>query len=218
MEVPIKTTSSETDYPVHMECLKSLAPGAADFGLVNSAGQSASVLAVSARWAPGFQQAVVEVIRSGEIARSNVDLNEQDEKGYSAAMIAAEGGYLETFKLLIDVGADINLQNKHGQTVMELFNTNHDGEEFEKLLLKNTHLKREFDIGRACKKVRVRHRGGDPPENDERIAANPWINRLRLQTFERSKKKILWCIWCIIRYDVTLKNFSSSWVKTIFYI
>ncbi|KAM0962107.1 hypothetical protein ACFX13_021706 [Malus domestica] len=142
MEVPIKTTSSETDYPVHMECLKSLAPGAADFGLVNSAGQSASVLAVSARWAPGFQQAVVEVIRSGEIARSNVDLNEQDEKGYSAAMIAAEGGYLETFKLLIDVGADINLQNKHGQTVMELFNTNHDSEEFEKLLLKNTHLKR----------------------------------------------------------------------------
>ncbi|RXH72251.1 hypothetical protein DVH24_033789 [Malus domestica] len=173
MEVPIKTTSSETDYPVHMvsrlglnkilqrligawcninyqlsdrisrNCTNDLlAPGAADFGLVNSAGQSASVLAVSARWAPGFQQAVVEVIRSGEIARSNVDLNEQDEKGYSAAMIAAEGGYLETFKLLIDVGADINLQNKHGQTVMELFNTNHDSEEFEKLLLKNTHLKR----------------------------------------------------------------------------
>ncbi|KAM1065912.1 hypothetical protein ACFX13_021706 [Malus domestica] len=129
MEVPIKTTSSETDYPVHMECLKSLAPGAADFGLVNSAGQSASVLAVSARWAPGFQQAVVEVIRSGEIARSNVDLNEQDEKGYSAAMIAAEGGYLETFKLLIDVGADINLQNKHGQTVLdspvEFYRTQH---------------------------------------------------------------------------------------------
>ncbi|KAM2636488.1 hypothetical protein EV1_021113 [Malus domestica] len=116
MEVPIKTTSSETDYP---ECLKSLAPGAADFGLVNSAGQSASVIAVSARWALGFQQAVVEVIRSGEIARSNVDLNEQDEKGYSAAMIAAKGGYLETFKLLIDAGADLNLQNKRGQTVLD---------------------------------------------------------------------------------------------------
>ncbi|KAM1057812.1 hypothetical protein COP1_031125 [Malus domestica] len=145
MEVRIKTTNSETDCPVHMECLKSLAPGAAGFGLVNSAGQSASVIAVSARWALGFQQAVVEVIRSGEIAQSNVDLNEQDEKGCSAAMIAAEGGYLETFKLLIDSGADINLQNKHGQTVMELFNTNHDSEEFEKLLLKNTHLKKVLD-------------------------------------------------------------------------
>ncbi|CAN6676331.1 unnamed protein product [Malus baccata var. baccata] len=119
-----------------------LASGAADFGLVNSAGQSASVIAESARWALGFQQAVAEAIRSGEIAQSNVDLNEQDERGCSAAMIAAEGGYLETFKLLIDSGADINLQNKHGQKVMELFNTNHDSEEFEKLLLKNTHLKR----------------------------------------------------------------------------
>ncbi|KAM1417992.1 hypothetical protein ACFXTO_021724 [Malus domestica] len=34
-------------------------------------------------------------------------------------MIAAEGGYLEIFKLLIDVGADINLQNKRGQTVLD---------------------------------------------------------------------------------------------------
>ncbi|KAM1057810.1 hypothetical protein ACFX2A_031709 [Malus domestica] len=39
------------------------------------------------------------------------------------------------------------------------------------------------------KELHFVHRGGDPPENDERIAANPWINRLRLQTFERSKKK-----------------------------
>ncbi|KAB2624830.1 serine/threonine-protein phosphatase 6 regulatory ankyrin repeat subunit B-like [Pyrus ussuriensis x Pyrus communis] len=111
VEVPIKTTNSETDCPVHM---------------------SASAIAESARWALGFQQAVVEVIHSGEIAQSSdasifsrlmfvtqannvealkkliegsdVDLNEQDEKGCSAAMIAA------AIKLLIDAGADINLQ------------------------------------------------------------------------------------------------------------
>ncbi|KAM1417986.1 hypothetical protein ACFX1T_021351 [Malus domestica] len=58
---------------------------------------------------------------------AEVDLNEQDEKGYSAAMISAEGGYLESFKLLIDAGVDINL--------MELFDTNQNGEELEKLLL-----------------------------------------------------------------------------------
>ncbi|KAB2624840.1 serine/threonine-protein phosphatase 6 regulatory ankyrin repeat subunit B-like [Pyrus ussuriensis x Pyrus communis] len=87
------------------ECLKSLASGAADFGLVNSAG--------------------FEETDSG----ADVDLNEQDEKGCLAAMIAAEGGYLETFKLLIDVGADINLQNKRGQTVLdspvEFYRTQH---------------------------------------------------------------------------------------------
>ncbi|KAB2624896.1 serine/threonine-protein phosphatase 6 regulatory ankyrin repeat subunit B-like [Pyrus ussuriensis x Pyrus communis] len=139
VEVPIKTTNSETDCPVHM---------------------SASIIAESARWALGFQHAVVE-IQSGEIVQSShtsifstlmlvtqandveaskkliegadVDLNEQDEKGYSAAMISAEGGYLESFKLLIDAGADINLQNKRGQTVLELFDTTQNGEEFEKL-------------------------------------------------------------------------------------
>ncbi|KAM1280517.1 hypothetical protein TB2_020990 [Malus domestica] len=53
------------------------------------------------------------------IEGADVDLNEQDEKGYSAAMISAEGGYLESFKLLINAGADINLQNKRGQTVLD---------------------------------------------------------------------------------------------------
>ncbi|KAM0984349.1 hypothetical protein ACFX15_011391 [Malus domestica] len=213
VEVPIKTTNSETDCPVHMasrlglnkvlqqlvsagcnvnsrtesgetalmscarykhqECLKILASEGADFGLVNSAGQSASVIAESARWTLGFRQAVADVIRSGEIVQSSntsvfsplmlvtqandvealkkliegadVDLNEQDEKGYSAAMIAAEGGYLETFKLLIDAGADINLQNKCGQTVMELFVTNQNSEEFEKLFLKNAAPQKVLD-------------------------------------------------------------------------
>ena len=51
------------------------------------------------------------------IEGADVDLNEQDEKGYSAAMISAVGSHLESIKLLND-GADKNLQNKCGQTVM----------------------------------------------------------------------------------------------------
>ncbi|KAM0962122.1 hypothetical protein ACFX2A_021771 [Malus domestica] len=53
------------------------------------------------------------------IKGADVNLNEQDEKGHSAAMIAAEGGYLQTFKLLTDAGAKMNLLHKHGQTGLD---------------------------------------------------------------------------------------------------
>ncbi|KAB2624903.1 serine/threonine-protein phosphatase 6 regulatory ankyrin repeat subunit B-like [Pyrus ussuriensis x Pyrus communis] len=65
--------------------------------------------------------------------------------GRSVAMIAANGGYLETFKLLTDAGAEMNLLNKHGQTVMELFDTNQYGEEFERLLFKNAAAQKGLD-------------------------------------------------------------------------
>ncbi|KAB2624828.1 serine/threonine-protein phosphatase 6 regulatory ankyrin repeat subunit B-like [Pyrus ussuriensis x Pyrus communis] len=178
----------------HQECLQNLASDGADFGLVNSAGQSARVIAESARGSLGFRQAVVDVIRSGEIVQSSntsvfsplmlvtqangvealkkliegadIDHNEQDEKGYSAAMIAAEGGYLETFKLLIDAGADINLQNKRGQTLMELFDTNQNCEEFESCCLRMLHLKSSkrrplceplISLGAKCDIANARH-------------------------------------------------------------
>ncbi|KAM0962114.1 hypothetical protein ACFX2I_021278 [Malus domestica] len=86
---------------------------------------NASVTAESAWWAIGFRQAVVDVIRS------DIDHNEQDEKGYSAAMIAAEGGYLEIFKLLIDqeevlceplisLGAKCDIANARYETALLL--------------------------------------------------------------------------------------------------
>ncbi|KAM2745328.1 hypothetical protein PS2_021077 [Malus domestica] len=126
VEAPIKTTNSETDCPYkHQECLKILASDGADFGLVNSAGQSASVIAESASDTSVFSPQMLVTQANGIealkklIEGADIDHNEQDEKGYSAAMIAAKGGYLETFKLLIDAGADLNLQNKRGQTVLD---------------------------------------------------------------------------------------------------
>ncbi|KAK9934423.1 hypothetical protein M0R45_021568 [Rubus argutus] len=203
VEVPIKTTTSETEYPIHMasrfglatvlqqlidggcnvnsrtesretavmicarhkhqECFKILASNGVDFGLVNSGGQSASSIAESTKWTAGFKQAILDVIQDGKVVRSSntsifsslmlvtqennvealkqliertdIDLDEQDENGYSAAMIAAADGSLEAFKLLICAGADMNLQNKHGQTALELLDANQNGEEFEKLML-----------------------------------------------------------------------------------
>ncbi|KAL6294297.1 hypothetical protein ACE6H2_002439 [Prunus campanulata] len=212
VEVPIKTTTSKTDCPIHLasrlglpavlqrlindgcdvnsqtgsgetalmicarykhqECLKILAADGADFGLVNSSGHSASSIAESARWALGFRQAVLDVIRSGKdvqssntsifsplmfVTRANdvealkkliegadIDLNEQDENGNSAVMIAAAGGYLEAFKLLIHAGADMNLENKHGQNIKELLEINQNGAEFDKLMVKRAPRKK-FD-------------------------------------------------------------------------
>ncbi|PQP95839.1 ankyrin repeat domain-containing protein 17 isoform X2 [Prunus yedoensis var. nudiflora] len=59
-------------------------------------------------------------------------------------MIAAAGGYLEAFKLLIHAGADMNLENKHGQNIKELLEINQNGAEFEKLMVKHAPRKK-FD-------------------------------------------------------------------------
>ncbi|WCJ38718.1 hypothetical protein M5689_019760 [Euphorbia peplus] len=163
-----KTESGETAlmicarYKQH-ECLKVLASAGADFGLVSSAGQSASSIATASRWAIGLEQAVIDLIRAGKnpkssnvsvfspltfviqandieamrnlIEKSEIDLNEQDENGLSAAMIAAAGGHVEAFRLLVYAGANLKLQNKHGETAITLSELNHHEEEIEKVLL-----------------------------------------------------------------------------------
>jgi ankyrin repeat protein len=147
----------------HEECLKILASAGADFGLVNTASQCASSIAHSARWTSGFQQAVVDVILADKVVRSSntsifspllfvvqanelealknlvrrtdVDLDEQNADGFSAAMIAATRGHVEAFRLLVYAGADIELHNKYGETAMDLFKANKNSETFEKLMI-----------------------------------------------------------------------------------
>ena len=47
------------------------------------------------------------------IENNNIDLDEQNANGFSAAMIAAVGGNVEAFKLLLFAEADVtNLKNK----------------------------------------------------------------------------------------------------------
>lgn len=147
----------------HDECLRVLASAGADFGLVNAAGQSAYSIATSIRWVVGFKQAVLDVFRAGGTAvssntsifsplifatrandtvalkklteRTDINLDEQDENGFSAAMIAAAGGQVDTFRTLVYAGADIKLQNKHGQTALSLAEANHNGDAFYKVIL-----------------------------------------------------------------------------------
>ncbi|KAJ8773508.1 hypothetical protein K2173_005754 [Erythroxylum novogranatense] len=145
------------------KCLKVLASAGADFGLVNSAGQSVSSIARSTKWDLGFQQPVVELIRAGKITRSSnpstfspltfavqindiealkklieraeINLDEQDADGYTAAMLAAAGGHVEAFRLLVYAGANLNLENKYGKTAISLSELNRHGEEIEKVML-----------------------------------------------------------------------------------
>ena len=49
---------------------------------------------------------------------NGVDVNQQDDEGYSALHAAAENGYLEIVKLLVESGADI--QHKTEYTALQL--------------------------------------------------------------------------------------------------
>lgn len=110
-------------------------------GMVNSSGHCAISIANCVQWTKVFQKAISDVIRAGKVVKSsnasrfsallfvtrandieglnklieskNIDLDEQNANGFSAAMIAAVGGNVEAFKLLLFAEADVtNLKNK----------------------------------------------------------------------------------------------------------
>ncbi|CAK9186958.1 unnamed protein product [Ilex paraguariensis] len=145
------------------DCLRVLATAGADFGLVNIAGQSASSIAGSNRWCLGFQQAVLNLIRVGKVPKSSnisvfsplmfaarsgdvqalralieqgeINLDSQDDKGFSAVMVTAMEGHVEAFRLLVYEGADVKLSNKLGKTAITLSKLNQNHDQFEKVLL-----------------------------------------------------------------------------------
>ncbi|XP_002509549.2 ankyrin repeat domain-containing protein 50 [Ricinus communis] len=144
------------------ECLQVLAMAGADFGLVNVAGQTVHSLATN-MWSHSFQQAVLDVINSGKVPKSSnfavfcplifvaqtgdtealkvlIDLGEinldyQDDNGFSAVMFAAIKGHVEAFRLLVYAGADVKLFNKAGETAITLSKLNQHHDLFEKVML-----------------------------------------------------------------------------------
>ncbi|KAG0462631.1 hypothetical protein HPP92_021107 [Vanilla planifolia] len=134
----------------HGWCLKVLALSGADFGLLNSAGVSATLIADACRWSQGFRDAVLDAVKSGAVIRSTdtsvfspltfvaksgdlrameallsrpefVNVDEQDENGFSAAMLAAREGHAEVFRLLVFAGANMKLLSKSGETAASLY-------------------------------------------------------------------------------------------------
>ncbi|KAL1828677.1 hypothetical protein ACET3Z_007089 [Daucus carota] len=149
----------------HVECLKLLALADADFGLLSSAGECVGSIAESGQWTTEFQQAVLEVIQAEKVPYSSnvdvffplryviqadntaalrklldksfTDLDQQDKNGFSAAMVAAAGGHVEAFQLLVYAGADLLLLNKNGETAVSLSEANWNRDEFGKVMLEH---------------------------------------------------------------------------------
>ncbi|XP_058102263.1 uncharacterized protein LOC131246309 [Magnolia sinica] len=145
------------------DCLRLLAAAGADFGLVNLTGQSVGSIAGSNKWALGFQQSVLDVVRAGKIIHSSnesvfsplmfvsrsgnvealtallewpgINLDEQDENGISPVMVAAMEGHVEAFRLLVFAGADVRLCNRSGETAISLSEMNNNRDLFEKVML-----------------------------------------------------------------------------------
>lgn len=171
----------------HEECLKLLTAAGADFGLKSMAGQSAKSIAVSKGWEEGFQQAVLDVIRKGKIAQSSnatifssilfvarandidalkklvkhpeVNVDEQDEDGFSAVMIAAASGNVEAFRLLIHAGANTKLSNKHGETATSLYEKHQNRDAFEKVMLEHARAMGDLSYGESSSLHRAAHDG-----------------------------------------------------------
>lgn len=148
------------------DCLRVLAKAGADFGLVNIAGISASSLAGSNQWYCGLQQALLDTVKAGRVLKSSkayvfsplmfvarsgdvealravidhgeINLDEQDEKGFSAVMITAMEGHVEAFRLLVYAGADVKLSNMSGETAITLSKLTPNYPLFEKVMLEFT--------------------------------------------------------------------------------
>ncbi|KAG0461104.1 hypothetical protein HPP92_021401 [Vanilla planifolia] len=148
----------------HGGCLKVLALSGADFGLLNSAGVSATLIADACRWSQGFRDAVLDAVKSGAVIRSTdtsvfspltfvaksgdlrameallsrpefVNVDEQDENGFSAAMLAAREGHAEVFRLLVFAGANMKLLSKSGETAASLYKSSKKSDLFEQVML-----------------------------------------------------------------------------------
>lgn len=145
------------------ECLKVLVRAGADVGLVNLAGQSVITVARSNQWYLCFQQAILEVIRNRNLPKSSnmslfsplmfvaragdvralqaviaqgvVNLDTQDDRGYTALMVTSMEGHVEAFRVLVYAGADVKLSNKSGETAIQLSQLNQNREHFERVML-----------------------------------------------------------------------------------
>ncbi|CAO2820221.1 unnamed protein product [Amaranthus hypochondriacus] len=145
------------------ECLRILATAGADFALVNNVGLSVSSIASTNKWSLGFQEAVLQVIKEGKIPQSSnfsifspllfvaqagntdalksvlaqpeMDINQSDHNGFTAVLLTALKGHVESFRLLVYANADVKRSTKSGETVITLSEFSCTRDSFEKVLL-----------------------------------------------------------------------------------
>ncbi|XP_076957847.1 uncharacterized protein LOC143633415 [Bidens hawaiensis] len=150
----------------HEECLRVLTKAGADLGLTSLTSQTTESIAKSTRWSNGFQKTMLDIIRSGLIPissnttifsplifvahsgdkqalktlinRDDINLDEQDNNGFSAVMVTTMRGDIEGFRLLVYAGCDVKLTNKAGETAISLSKKNINSDMFEKVMIEFT--------------------------------------------------------------------------------
>ncbi|KAL5057268.1 hypothetical protein RYX36_028872, partial [Vicia faba] len=156
----------------HEKCLRVLVSSGADLGIVNSFGHCATSTATSIHWTKEYQKAVLDIIRARKVVKSsnasrfssllfvthandiealkkvvenrNINLDEENESGFSAVMISASEGSVEAFKLLLHAGADVtNLKNKDGLTALDIIDLKQNGEDGHKVMF-------EYALKKGC--------------------------------------------------------------------
>ncbi|KAL5055986.1 hypothetical protein RYX36_036668, partial [Vicia faba] len=156
----------------HEKCLRVLVSSGADLGIVNSFGHCATSTATSIHWTKEYQKAVLDIIRARKVVKSsnasrfssllfvthandiealkkvvenrNINLDEQNESGFSAVMISASEGSVEAFKLFLHAGADVtNLKNKDGLTTLDIIDLKQNGEDGHKVMF-------EYALKKGC--------------------------------------------------------------------
>ncbi|CAI8599523.1 unnamed protein product [Vicia faba] len=156
----------------HEKCLRVLVSSGADLGIVNSFGHCATSTATSIHWTKEYQKAVLDIIRARKVVKSsnasrfssllfvthandiealkkvvenrNINLDEQNESGFSAVMISSSEGSVEAFKLLLHAGADVtNLKNKDGLTALDIIDLKQNGEDGHKVMF-------EYALKKGC--------------------------------------------------------------------
>lgn len=148
------------------DCLRILVTAGADLGLVSVAGVSATKAAACSHWSIIFQRVVVDLIRAGTVPRSSnpsvfspimfaarcgdvgslevlltrpdIDIDVQDEEGYSPLMAAAKEGHVNVFRVLVFAGANAKLCNKAGETAIDLSRSKENRDLFEQVMLEFT--------------------------------------------------------------------------------
>jgi ankyrin repeat protein len=74
------------------------------------------------KWLDAAQNGNLDLIK--RMIKDGIDINIQDEYGWTALQLASRKGHLDVVKFLIEYGADLNAQNDDGWTALHLASLN----------------------------------------------------------------------------------------------
>lgn len=77
---------------------------------------------------------------------ANLDWQDEESYGITVLHVATLRNNMEVVKMLVEAGADVNIQNDHGYTAYNLVSVTHSSEELREYLMLRTNLTTNFNI------------------------------------------------------------------------